>query len=63
MCRMSTEEVWVQLATRIPKPLHRNLRLHCVKSDVTVMEFVIHAITEKLQREPAVKAERRRRRA
>jgi hypothetical protein len=57
------EEVWVQFATRLPKPLHRDLRLHCVKSDVTVMEFVMRAITEKLQREPAAKPERRRRRA
>ena len=25
-----TEEVWTQLATRIPKELHRRLKLHCV---------------------------------
>jgi predicted HicB family RNase H-like nuclease len=56
------DEVWVQLATRVPKPLHRELKLHCVKSDVSVMAFVVEALTEKLQREPAGKAERRRRR-
>lgn len=44
-------EVWVQLATRIPKALHRELKLHCVKSDVSVMEFVVRALEEKLARE------------
>jgi predicted HicB family RNase H-like nuclease len=56
-------EVWVQLATRIPKPLHRELKLHCVKSDVSVMEFVVKALGEKLQREAGGKSERRRRSA
>ena len=58
-----SEEVWVQLATRIPKSLHRALRLHCVKSDVSVMEFVVRALEEKLSRESGSKAERRRARA
>jgi predicted HicB family RNase H-like nuclease len=49
---MATEgEVWVQLATRIPKNLHRELKLHCVKSDVSVMDFVVKALREKLSRE------------
>jgi predicted HicB family RNase H-like nuclease len=56
-------EVWVQLATRVPKPLHRELKLHCVKSDVSVMEFVVKALEEKLQREAGGKRERRRRTA
>jgi len=55
-------EVWVQLATRIPKHLHRELKLHCVKSDVSVMEFVVHALEEKLHRE-AGRGERRRARS
>jgi predicted HicB family RNase H-like nuclease len=55
-------EVWVQLATRIPKHLHRELKLHCVKSDISVMEFVVNALGEKLQRE-AGRSERRRRSA
>ena len=42
------DEVWVQLATRIPKPLHRELKLHCVQSDTSVMEFVVRALEEKL---------------
>ena len=62
---MPTEgEVWVQLATRIPKHLHRELKLHCVKSDVSVMEFVVKALEEKLQREAGSgRSERRRARA
>lgn len=55
-------EVWVQLATRIPKQLHRELKLHCVKSDISVMEFVVNALGDKLQRE-AGRSERRRRTA
>lgn len=62
---MATEsEVWVQLATRIPKSLHRELKLHCVKSDVSVMDFVVRALEEKLTRESGAKiGERRRARA
>jgi predicted HicB family RNase H-like nuclease len=52
-------EVWVQLATRIPKALHRELKLHCVRTDVSVMEFVVKALEEKLARE-AGRSERRR---
>lgn len=44
-------EVWVQLATRIPKQLHRELKLYCVKSDVSVMDFVVSALEDKLHRE------------
>lgn len=55
----STGEVWVQLATRIPKALHRELKLHCVRTDVSVMEFVVKALEEKLARE-ASRSERRR---
>jgi hypothetical protein len=45
------EEPWVQLATRIPKPLHRELKLFCVTRDTSVMEFVVAALEEKLARE------------
>ena len=45
-----TDEPWVQLATRIPKDLHRRLKVHCVTKDVTVMQFVIEAIGEKFGR-------------
>ena len=43
-----TEEVWTQLATRIPKELHRELKLHCVHADTSVMDFVVAALKEKL---------------
>ncbi|HYV55950.1 MAG TPA: hypothetical protein VE911_00320 [Candidatus Nitrosopolaris sp.] len=55
-------EVWVQLATRIPKQLHRELKLYCVKSDVSVMEFVVSALEDKLHRDVRG-TERRRKRA
>ena len=42
------DEVWVQLATRIPKDLHRQLKLHCVQSDTSVMDFVVQSLEEKL---------------
>jgi len=56
----SEGEVWVQLATRIPKHLHRELKLHCVKSDVSVMDFVVKALEEKLSREAGGKGKRAR---
>jgi hypothetical protein len=49
---------WVQLATRIPKELHRQLKLHCVECDTSVMDFVVAALEEKL-----AKAVGRKRRA
>ena len=58
-------EVWVQLATRIPKTVHRALKLHCVRSDTSVMAFVVAAVQEKIAREATdrprrTKAARRR---
>ena len=50
------DEPIAQLATRIPKDLHRRLKLHCVTNDIMVQDFVVEAIEEKLGR----KAERRR---
>lgn len=43
-------EPWTQLATRIPKGLHRHLKLYCVTHDIAVMNFVVAAIREKLGR-------------
>ena len=45
-----TGEVWTQLATRIPKDLHRRLKLHCVTHEIAVQDFVVEAIEEKLGR-------------
>ena len=55
----SEDEVWVQLATRIPKQLHRELKLHCVKADVSLMDFVVSALEDKRQRETRSRAGRR----
>jgi predicted HicB family RNase H-like nuclease len=46
----TAHEPWDQLATRIPKDLHRRLKLHCVTYDTSVMHFVVEAIEEKLGR-------------
>ncbi len=43
--------VWVQLATRIPKSLHRQVKLHCIQSDVSLTEFIVQALEEKMARE------------
>ena len=43
-----SDEPWVQLATRIPKTLHRQLKLHCVQTDASVMDFVVQSLEEKL---------------
>lgn len=51
--------VWVQLATRIPKSLHRELKLHCVTADTSVMGFVVKALEEKLARSGGTLAKRR----
>jgi len=50
-----TTEAWVQLATRIPKSLHRQLKLHCVHADTSVMEFVVEALKERLGRKARTK--------
>ena len=55
--------VWVQLATRIPKSLHQELRLHCVTVDTSVMDFVVKAIEEKLAGSGGAPAKRRRKKA
>jgi hypothetical protein len=39
----------VQLATRIPKNLHRRVKVHCVHAETSVMAFVIDALSEHLQ--------------
>ena len=44
------EEPWAQLATRIPQDLRRRLKQHCVANEITVQDFVVAAIEEKLGR-------------
>jgi len=50
------EEVLTQLATRIPKDLHRRLKLHCVTHEIAVQDFVTQAIEEKLGRKRGAQA-------
>jgi hypothetical protein len=57
------DEAWVQLATRIPKALHRDLKLHCVVADMSVMDFVVAALRERLGNVDAKAQGARRRRA
>jgi len=44
------DDVLIQLATRIPKSLHREIKVHCVTEGVSVMEFVAAALEDKLRR-------------
>ncbi len=53
------DEPWVQLATRIPRDVHRAVKLACVHADVKVQAFVVAALRDNLARE----AGRRKRRA
>jgi predicted HicB family RNase H-like nuclease len=50
-----TDEAWVQLATRIPKELHRRLKVYCVTHEIVLMHFVTEAIQEKLRKAGARK--------
>ena len=54
------EEPQVQLATRIPRALHRQLKLYCVHNDTSVMDFVVGAIRDRLTREKGRKRGRPR---
>ena len=47
------DDVLIQLATRIPKTLHREIKLHCVSHGISVMEFVAAALEDKLRKSPA----------
>ena len=40
-----------QLAARIPKRLHRAIRVHCAVADVLIREFIVQAIEEKIARD------------
>ena len=47
------DDVLIQLATRIPKGLHREIKLFCVQQGLSVMEFVAAALEEKLRKSTA----------
>jgi hypothetical protein len=42
---MAIDEAWAMLATRIPKALHKKLRVHCVKAEITMMSFVVACVS------------------
>ena len=46
-----TEQPLVTLATRIPKSLHRALKVYCVVNGVQQMDFVSRALEERLAKE------------
>jgi hypothetical protein len=45
---VKADEPVAQLATRIPKELHRRLKTYCVTHDIAVKHFVVEAIEEEL---------------
>jgi predicted HicB family RNase H-like nuclease len=55
------DDVLVQLATRVPRSLHRDIKLHCVGNGISVMEFVSAALRAKLYGRRGQPARRRRR--
>lgn len=54
------DETLVQLATRIPKPLHRAVKMHCTATDQSVMDFTTKALEEKLAADTASKSKSRK---
>ena len=55
------EDILVQLATRVPRPLHREIKLYCVGNGISVMEFVSSALATKLRPRSSGPARRRKR--
>jgi predicted HicB family RNase H-like nuclease len=49
------DDVLIQLATRIPKSLHREIKVHCVSAGISVMEFVAAALEDRLRKSGAKK--------
>jgi len=49
------DEPVAQLATRIPKELHRRLKLYCVTHEIALQDFVTEAIKEQLGRRSALR--------
>jgi hypothetical protein len=46
---------WVQLAIHVPKNLHRDIKMHCVRTETKLMAFVVAALEEKLGLAPGPK--------
>jgi hypothetical protein len=43
--------LWMQFTTEVPDSLYRDLKVHCIEADTSLMAFVVDAIAEKLARE------------
>jgi hypothetical protein len=52
-------DVVVQLATRVPKTLYREVKLHCVEESISISELVAEALKDILAKH-GVKGERTR---
>lgn len=37
-----------QFKVRIPRELHKDLKVYCAKNDITMQEFAIRAVQEKI---------------
>jgi hypothetical protein len=59
MKTLTPEDTLVQLATRIPRRLARDLKTFCVRHDLRVQTFVRTALIEKLARARAADRHRR----
>ena len=40
----------VQFTAKIPRNFHRALKLHCVKTETSLTQFLVRAVREKLDR-------------
>jgi hypothetical protein len=50
VARRDDDDAVVQLNARIPKGLHRRVKVHCVLTGVPLVEFVRRALEERLAR-------------
>ena len=48
---MPSDPNLVQLVTLVPAELRRQVKIHCIEHDSTVMQFVIEALTAALESE------------
>ena len=48
--RVRSDAPLIQLSSRIPRELQRRLRVHCIESETTIMDFTVAAIREQLER-------------
>jgi hypothetical protein len=56
---MPNQNVLVQLVTRIPYALRHRAKVHCVRKDTTLTQFVIDALNERLAAERTTENPRR----